>query len=81
MNTPPSPFQDIATALASEGWCVAPDFLSITQTQALADECRALHAAQRLTPARVGALRTATPLRGDSTHCSKCSPIASTRFG
>ncbi|MEO9216273.1 MAG: 2OG-Fe(II) oxygenase [Rhodanobacter sp.] len=57
----------MATALASEGWCVAPDFLTTAQTQALAEECRDMRDAQRLTPARVGALRTATPLRGDST--------------
>jgi SM-20-related protein len=68
MNTHPPQFQDIASALASEGWCVVPDFLSPAQTQALADECRVLRDAQRLTPARVGSLRTATPLRGDSTH-------------
>jgi SM-20-related protein len=60
--------QGIATALADEGWCVMPDFLSAAQTRALADECRAIRDTQRLTPARVGALRTATPLRGDSTH-------------
>jgi Predicted proline hydroxylase len=68
MKTHSSRFQDIATALANEGWCVVPDFLSTAQTQALADECRAMRDAQRLTPARVGALHTATPLRGDSTH-------------
>lgn len=67
MSTHPTQFQDIATALANEGWCVAPDFLSPTQTQALADECRAMRDARRLTPARVGAQRKATPLRGDST--------------
>ncbi|MFC5581461.1 2OG-Fe(II) oxygenase [Rhodanobacter terrae] len=68
MNTRSPQFHDIATALADEGWCVVPGFLSAAQTQALADECLALRDAQRLTPARVGALRTATPLRGDSTH-------------
>lgn len=68
MNTPASQFHDIATALTNEGWCVVPDFLSAAQTQALADECHVLRDAQRLTPAKVGALRTATPLRGDSTH-------------
>ena len=68
MNTPLSPFHDIASALAREGWCVVPNFLSTAQTQALADECRVLRDARRLTPARVGVLRTATPLRGDSTH-------------
>ena len=67
MNIHPDPFQSMATALASEGWCVVPDFLSPAQTRALADECRAMRDAQQLTPARVGALRTATPLRGDST--------------
>jgi len=68
MNTPTSQFHDIATALTHEGWGVVSDFLSAAQTQALADECRVLRDAQRLTPAKVGALRTATPLRGDSTH-------------
>jgi SM-20-related protein len=68
MNTRPSPLQDIATALADDGWCVVPDFLSAAQAQALADDCRGLRDARRLTPARVGALRTATPSRGDSTH-------------
>ncbi|HXS03180.1 MAG TPA: 2OG-Fe(II) oxygenase [Rhodanobacter sp.] len=68
MNTPPTPFHDIASALADEGWCVVPDFLSAAQTRALADDCRALRDARRLTPARVGRLRTATPLRSDSTH-------------
>lgn len=68
MNTPTPQFHDITTALASEGWCVVADFLSAAQTLALADECRVLRDAQRLTPARVGTLHTATPLRGDSTH-------------
>ena len=68
MNTHPDSFQDIATALANEGWCVVPDFLPSAQTRALADECRAMRAAQQLTPARVGVSRTATPLRGDSTR-------------
>lgn len=68
MNTPSTPFHDIAGALADEGWCVVADFLSAAQTQALADDCRALRDAQRLTPARVGSLRTATPLRSDSTY-------------
>jgi SM-20-related protein len=67
MNTQMTQPQDIASALASEGWCVVPDFLPAVQTQALAGDCRALRDAQQLTPARVGAARTATPLRGDST--------------
>ena len=68
MDAHPAQFQDIATALADEGWCVVPDFLPAAETLALVDDCRALRDAQRLTPARVGSLRTATPLRGDSTH-------------
>jgi SM-20-related protein len=60
---------DIATSmLAVNGWCVVPDFLSQTQTQALSIECTAMHDAQLLTPARVGANRAATLLRGDSTR-------------
>ncbi|WP_227747346.1 2OG-Fe(II) oxygenase [Paraburkholderia franconis] len=60
---------DIATrALAGNGWCVVSNFLSQTQTQALSIECMAMHDAQLLTPARVGADRAATLLRGDSTH-------------
>ncbi|MDR5773083.1 MULTISPECIES: 2OG-Fe(II) oxygenase [unclassified Caballeronia] len=45
-----------------------PDFLTQRQTQALATECMAMYAAQLLTPARVGAKRAATLLRGDSTR-------------
>jgi SM-20-related protein len=67
MNARPSTLQDIATALADDGWCVVPDFLPAAQTQALADDCRSLRDERRLTPARVGASHTATPLRGDST--------------
>lgn len=68
MKTDSLEFSGVTNALATDGWCVVPDLLLITQTQALAAECRAMHAAQQLTPARVGAARTATPLRGDSTH-------------
>ncbi|GAB2540030.1 2OG-Fe(II) oxygenase [Rhodanobacter koreensis] len=68
MNIPSHEFSGVTNALATDGWCVVPDLLSITQTQALVSECRAMHEAQQLTPARVGAARTATPLRGDSTH-------------
>ena len=81
MNTPASQFHDIATALTNEGWCVVPDFLSAAQTQALADECHALRDAQRLTPARVGALRTATPLRGDSTHWFQADALSPPQQG
>ena len=60
---------DIATStLAVNGWCVVSNFLSQTQTQALATECMAMHASQLLTPPRVGANRAATLLRGDSTR-------------
>ena len=68
MNTDAHEFNSVTNALATDGWCVVPDLLSAAQTQALATECRAMHEARRLTPARVGATRTATPLRGDSTH-------------
>ncbi|MGH8157372.1 MAG: 2OG-Fe(II) oxygenase [Rhodanobacter sp.] len=68
MNSRPDEFHAIATALATDGWCVVPDLLSPVQTQALAIECRAMREARQLTPARVGTTRTATPLRGDSTH-------------
>ncbi|TPG09782.1 2OG-Fe(II) oxygenase [Rhodanobacter glycinis] len=68
MNTGSNEFSSVTNALAIDGWCVVPDLLSSAQTQALAAECRAMHEAQQLTPARVGAARTATPLRGDSTH-------------
>lgn len=68
MNDDPSAFRRAADALAAAGWCVLPDLLPVAQTQALAAECRALHEARRLAPARVGAARTATPLRGDSTQ-------------
>ncbi|WP_449427022.1 2OG-Fe(II) oxygenase [Rhodanobacter umsongensis] len=68
MNIPPDEVSRVTNALATDGWCVVPDLLSAAQTQALAAECRAMHEARQLTPARVGATRTATPWRGDSTH-------------
>ena len=68
MNTDTHEFSSVTNALATDGWCVVPDLLPAAQTQALAAECRAMHEARQLTPARVGATRTATPLRGDSTH-------------
>lgn len=43
-------------------------FLSKTQTQALSTECMAMHDAQLLTPARVGANHATTLLRGDATR-------------
>lgn len=65
--TPPD-FQALADALATDGWCVSADLLAPAQTRALAAECAAMHDAKRLLPARTGATRSASPLRGDSTH-------------
>ena len=60
---------DTATAsLAADGWCVLRGLMSRAQTRALTNECVAMHDAQQLTPARVGADRDHTRLRGDSTH-------------
>ena len=67
-NSRSSEFDMATSALAVNGWCVVSNFLSQTQTQALSNECRAMHDAQLLTPARVGANRAATLLRGDSTR-------------
>ncbi|WP_266172161.1 2OG-Fe(II) oxygenase [Dyella subtropica] len=67
MNTPSHEFDMATNTLATDGWCVVSNLLSLAQTQALATECMAMHDAQLLTPARVGADRTATRLRGDST--------------
>ncbi|AGG87228.1 2OG-Fe(II) oxygenase [Rhodanobacter denitrificans] len=61
-------FRTAADALAGDGWCVLTELLAPAQTHALADECTALYAARRLAPARVGAARTATELRGDRTQ-------------
>ena len=61
-------FDTAAASLAAEGWCVLQGLLSAAQTLALTNECMAMHAAQQLMPARVGADRDHTPLRGDSTH-------------
>ena len=69
-------FHSAATALATDGWCVLPDLLTPAQTQALADECRTMHAARQLTSARVGAARTATPLRGDRTMLDALVPAS-----
>lgn len=64
----PHPFALASTALADAGWCIVPDLLSAAQTLALAHECAALYAAQRLLPARVGHDRAASLLRGDCTR-------------
>jgi SM-20-related protein len=61
-------FITAAAALAADGWCVLPGLLSASQTQALADECAAMHDARLLLPARTGAGRATSSLRGDSTH-------------
>ena len=45
-----------------------PALLSAAQTQALAGECAAMHDARLLLPARTGAARTGSVVRGDSTH-------------
>jgi SM-20-related protein len=68
MTTDSHEFSSVTSSLAIDGWCVVPDLLAAAQTQALAAECRAMHEARQLTRARVGTARTATPLRGDSTH-------------
>ncbi|WEN15546.1 2OG-Fe(II) oxygenase [Rhodanobacter sp. AS-Z3] len=59
---------DAAVALANDGWCLVSGFLDDAQTNALAQECVAMHDARQLLPARTGADRTASVLRGDSTH-------------
>lgn len=61
-------FQSAASALAANGWCVQPGLLSAGQTRALATECAAMHDAKLLRPAGTGAARSASSLRGDSTH-------------
>ncbi|MEO8780215.1 MAG: 2OG-Fe(II) oxygenase [Rhodanobacter sp.] len=61
-------FHAAADALATDGWCLLPDLMTRAQTQALASECAAMHDAKLLLPARTGAARSASPLRGDSTH-------------
>ncbi|MFL9922305.1 hypothetical protein PQR75_45020 [Paraburkholderia fungorum] len=68
VNSRSSEFDIATSALAGNGWCVVPNFLSQTQTQALSTECMDMHDAQLLTRARVGADRAATLLRGDSTR-------------
>ncbi len=53
MNSRSSEFDIATSAIAGNGWCIVPDFLSQTQTQALSTECMDMHDAQLLTPARV----------------------------
>jgi SM-20-related protein len=68
MHTRSHEFDAATSALAADGWCVLPGFMSTAQTRALTNECAAMHDARQLTPARVGADRDRTLLRGDSTH-------------
>lgn len=68
METDISLLESAAASLATDGWWVGPGLLSREQTEALATECLAMHASRRMTPARVGTNRAATPLRGDHTR-------------
>jgi len=68
MVTRSDEFDSAASALAADGWCVVSNLMLATQTLALTSECSTMHAAQRLVPARVGADRDRTRLRGDHTH-------------
>jgi SM-20-related protein len=68
MTTDRLAFEAAATALAVDGWCVLQELLSAAQTRALAHECTAMHDAKLLLPARTGATRSASDLRGDRTH-------------
>ncbi len=68
MTTDRFEFKAAASALAADGWCIVPDLLHPAQTRALASECAAMHDAKLLRPAGTGAARTASALRGDSTH-------------
>ncbi|HEX5306471.1 MAG TPA: 2OG-Fe(II) oxygenase [Dyella sp.] len=63
-----SRFEAAADALATKGWCVLPQLLPEAVTAALASECASMHAARRMTPARVGVEHGANPLRGDHTR-------------
>ncbi len=68
MNLSRDEFDTAARTLAAEGWCVLSNLMLPAQTRALADECAAMHDADALSPARIGAGRTASMLRGDRTH-------------
>lgn len=64
----PHEFRAAADALAADGWCMLAGLMHPAQTQALARECAAMHDASLLLPARTGAARIASSLRGDSTR-------------
>lgn len=68
MNPLPDEFKIAMTALAADGWCIVPNLLTSAQTLTLANECRGMDSAQRLTPARVGMDRDSSQLRGDHTR-------------
>lgn len=68
MENPLHEFDAIASALADDGWCVVSNLMDKLQTRALAAECLSMQDARLLQPARVGAGRTASSLRGDSTQ-------------
>lgn len=68
MATANTSFHAAADALAGDGWCVMTDLLEPAQTQALADECAAMHDASLLLPAGTGADRTLSAVRGDRTR-------------
>ncbi|HEX5304973.1 MAG TPA: 2OG-Fe(II) oxygenase, partial [Dyella sp.] len=68
MHSPSSRFDEAADALATAGWCVLPRLLMEEITAALARECASMYSARRMTPARVGGERLASPLRGDQTR-------------
>jgi SM-20-related protein len=68
MNLRSHALKTAAAALATEGWCVLSGLMSAAQTRALTDECAAMHEARLMQPARTGAGRIASSLRGDSTH-------------
>jgi SM-20-related protein len=68
MHTRSDEFESATASLAADGWCVIQGLMSPAETLALTNECLAMHDAQQLKPARVGADRDQTLLRGDSTH-------------
>lgn len=78
-DTPDPRHTAAADALAAEGWCVIDGLLAPAETEALARECAAMHAARRMTPARVGNGRAASALRGDHTRWFEMSALSETQ--
>jgi SM-20-related protein len=68
MHSPLSTFDAAASALTSEGWCVLHRLLPEEATRALASECASMHAARRMTPARISGDHALSALRGDHTR-------------